>query len=646
MAGKYGLTLQSNAFAIVLAFGFALFYNGAGHSLQWLAVCGFVIFAWLINSVARLNLDNVRIAWGWLPTAAIAYLTWLTLAPMVSTYPYASSNTAWALAVLPLMLLGWLMTPDEDEYNKWRATWRLLIFGSAVLAGWGIFDFLVLSTRAHGPLIDTNAYAALINLFLIPIAYFFLVTPNPGAGVENPRVLLGLTALLATAQFMSQSRGALLALLAILPFLLWFGRGSSDFRKRLPRLLLVLTIAFAVVKFGPFEQRRSLETLLLAPGEQMEQDPALSARLLMWKSTWQIIQDSNPLIGTGLGTYKNYYVAYREEMETSGNLAHNDYLQGLQEGGLIQLSFLLAFTLFAPIWLLYRIHWRREQHCIADASPTINGLMLSLCAVSLHALINFVHYVAPIALLTGLYLGHGWATLRPRNIYRLLPAGTVQIRQGLLKRLIIVILAVPMIVLLLDGAIFKIFSGRNSVFDRLDSPTRFSVRNVALTVRPGNPYPRASLIQDLLKAAHRERRPEVRKQFLERAKREAEFLATSSPGLASGRFLTGQIRAMKGTPEELQKARDDLEYAVKHVPPATGMRLELLRVYQRLGQHEDAYQSVRTAKKWVALEVNSSSLIAFAKEARTIALARNDREEADFWSSVVYSVTIERDTDG
>jgi len=632
------------AVAIPILFGTILAYNGAGHSLHCLSLWGLLLMIWLSALITRQDLAHVQLSWGWLPMAVLAYLLWLLCSPFVSTYPYASTSAAWALAVMPLTMLGWFLSPSTDDGKAWRLTWHTLWVCGALLALWGLVDFVVLNTRSHGPLIDANAYAALMNLFLIPIAFSYLTAPVSRRGLANPRIHLALIALLACAQFMSLSRGAVMALLAILPLLLWFGRSGTEFRRRLPWLILVLVAAYALVKFGPFEQRRGVETFLLAPGAQMEEDPALSARLLMWKSTLRIIHDSNALIGTGLGTYKSYYVAYREEMETSGNLAHNDYLQGLQEGGLIQLGFFLVLTIFAPLWLIYRVCLHAPRQNPGDNGSNAIGLLLGVVCVSLHAIVNFVHFVPSIAFLAGLYLARAWETVHPREQYRLLPIGMTQIKPSFLKILFIAMFAVPTTVLMLDGVIFKLFSGRGSIFDRLDSPTRYTVRNVALTLRPSNPYPRASLIQELLKAAHHEQQPEVRKQLLERAEREAEFLATSAPGLASGRFLTGRIRMMKGTPEDLKFARDDLEYAVNRVPPATNMRLELIRVYQKLGQHEDAYQSVRAAKKWVTLEVNPSSLIAFAKEARTIALAHNDREEADFWSSVLYSVATKQDT--
>lgn len=634
MTAKPVFSAVNHAIAVLLVFIASLFYNGPGHSLHWLSVCSLVLLVWLLLSIAKLDLMRLRFAWGSLPVVAIIYTAWLFVNPFVSTYPYASSITAMQLALLPLALLGWLILPNEDRQTAWRRTWRLLLLGGVALAGWGIVDFVALQQWAHGPLIDANAYAALVNLLLLPVIFSYLTLPASRGGFDNSRVLLGLIALFAIAQFMSQSRGALLALLATLPILLWLGRAAPAFRARVPWLLLALVLAYLCVKLGPFEQHRGIESLVLAPEQQMENDPAVSARLLMWKTTLHIVRDSNLFIGTGLGTFKSYYVAYREEMATSGNLAHNDYLQGLQEGGLIQLGFFLVITVLAPVWLLYTNRWRVNNRDSASYSENAVGLLLGIICVSLHAFVNFVHYVAPIALLTGLYLARGWEAVRPRGEFCLLPGGRAQIKPGFFKSLVIVLLAIPTGALLLDGIIFKVFSAKDSMLAHFDADARLTAQNIALTLRPANPLPRALLIQDLVKAAERNQSLDARARLLEHAEREAQTLATSATGLASGFYLRGKVRAMKGTPADLLLARDDLEYAVKRVPPATGMRLELIRVYLALGQEKKAYETALAAKKWIGLEADLSSLAAFAKEAQGISLNQNDPNEAQYWSWV------------
>jgi len=620
-------------------------YNGAGVNIQWLSTWAVLFVLFFAVSLGKQDLTRFNWPAGWIPTVAILYVGWLLIAPFVSTYPYASTNAAWALAVLPLTLLGWLLIPNNDD-QTWQWTWWAILLPGVALALWGLIDLFLLSTRSHGPLIDANAYAALINLFLVPTVFFYLTVPTSQIHSSKRYVLLGIASLLAMALFASFSRGAALTLLAILPFVLWFSRGANDFRSRIPWLLLVLIASYAMVKIGPVDTKKGIEALVLAPSKQLESDRALSARLLVWKSTWKIFQNSNPIVGTGLGTYKNYYAAYREEMETSGNLAHNDYLQALQEGGLIQLSFFVVLTIFAPIWIIYRLRSQKTTQRLSNGPPIGTGLMLGILCVALHAVFNFIHFVAPIAMLTGLYLGRAWNEIRSRHTFCLMPTSAIQIKPAFVKYILIMLLAVPTMAVLLNGAIFKLFHGNNANIDRFDPATRMTIRNLAIVFRPNNPYPRISLINDLLTLAQLKAKTAEGIELLNRAETEANILVYSAPGVASNYFIRGKIRAIKGEMSDLILARGDLEYAVRHVPPATGMRLELVKLYLRMGQQSKALETIRDAKKWVQLAADPVALIAFAETAHVVARAQNDQNEADYWLWIMNSVAPTPDKQG
>lgn len=614
-----------SAIAVSLSFVIALFYNGPGHGLHWLSVSGTLLVIWLSLSIAKLDLSRLRFAWGWLPTVAIAYGTWLFLNPTISSYAYASSIAAMQLALLPLCLLGWLILSSEDKARTWRFTWRLLLLCAVALAVWGIVDLLVFKQRAHGPLIDANAYAALINLFLLPAAFAYLTAPMSARGIDRSNVLLAIVALLAIGQCSAQSRGAQLAFLAMAPLLLWFSRKHVAFRARFPWLFIVLVGAYLLVDLVQVMPKRGIEPLLVALGHQIDMDPAIQMRFLMWETTLKIIADANLITGTGLGTYKSYYATYRnpQEIETSGNLAHNDYLQALQEGGLIQLGFFLSLLMFTPAWLLYKSRSREADLRSSEPAP---GLLLGVLCISLHAVVNFVHFVAPIAILTGLYLARSWEAVQSR--YNLLVLKTTRVTPGFLKTSAIGLLAIPTVLLVLDGIIFVFFATRDPVITQLRPTQRFMIINTALALRPANPIPRVSYIQDQLRYAQEFGFP----AFFAEAERQAQILAATAPALASGKFFLGKTRAMRGTPDDLLLARDDLEHAVKLVPPATAMRLELVKVYRRLGREENAYQAIREARKWVNLEHDYRSLAAFAEEARVIAESRKNKEEAEYWS--------------
>lgn len=621
-----------SAAIVSLLFSAALLHGGPQHGLLLLSFCSLIVSLWLATSIAKLRVEDVNATWGWLPTIALAYLGWLLVGPFLSTYPYASFGTAMQLALLPLVLLGWLLAHENDKDRTWGLTWRLLLVCGIALAALGIIDFAIMRQRAHGLLIDANAYAALINMFLVPLTFRYLSISSEQKP-ENLSLQLSI-AFFALAQFMSLSRGGLLAFFTVLPLMLWVNRNNPRIHMRALTLLLLLGSAYVlVVKLFPIDPQRSVETWM-GPG-LIETDTATKARLLIWKSTWAMIQDANMFIGTGHGTFTNYYVTYRdpEEMESAGFYAHNDYLQAMQEGGIVQLAFLISLTVLIPIALLRQAH-RKSAGGREPIHDSTAGLLWAVACIALHAMINFIQFVAPISVLTGLYLARAWESAVGTRASRASFVLSRAFNSALAKRAAIVLLFIPTLLLMLDGAIFRIFDAKGSILADVGSTIRFRLLNTALALRPANPIPRVTYIQDLLNAASRASSPTVRSEFLDQAEREAEALSAQAPALASARYFRAMARAMRGTAAQAELARDDLEYVVKHVPPSTKMRLALVKIYRQLGQNDEAYRTVTEAKQWMFLERDKSSLITFAKEAQIVARERNDKDEADFWAWV------------
>lgn len=574
---------------------------------------------------------------GWLPAIALAYFSWLLVAPWFSSYPYATWNASMQLALLPLVLLAWICVRGKHEKEAWRLAWRSLYFGAAILATWGIYDYIVEGTRAHGPLIDANAYAALINLFLLStISCFLKGEPNRAHGWLKNFVPLVVIALLAFAHAMSLSRGGWLAFIAVVPLLVRRCR-ISIFSWRSGVVVLVFFLAHATMELSPIDTSRSVDALVQAP-QLLETDANVQARLKIWRSTWNIITNSNPIVGTGLGTFKTYYSMYRDptEKQSSGNLAHNDYLQALQEGGLIQLAFLLALVVFAPVRLL---HQASDPNLQDNDVPTPASLLIGVVCLAIHSTVNFIQFVAPLALLTGLFLAHAWRTSAtsstpPRNRFGAL----VSVRPAFARAVAVTAIGIPVCVVVIDGAIFKAFSGRDWQTASL-SPYQASMLNTATALRPSNPIPRSIFIRRLLQAARTTDERVAREQLLDAAEAEANIFIAKAPALAAGHYFLGTVRAARGAPNDLRRAREDFERAVHRVPPATGVRLELLRVYQRLGQKEQAYQSVIEARKWVHLEKDYISLVRFAHQAHAVAMDQRDSAEAAQWAWIYGRLT-------
>jgi amino acid transporter len=99
--------------------------------------------------------------------------------------------------------------------------------------------------RAHGPLIDANAFAAVINLCLIPLIYDFLRKVRPFHRSEKTGTLLALGAvtIMTLANLLTFSRGALLTLLigSTAAIVLQYRNRNLHFGRMLLLILVVIT---------------------------------------------------------------------------------------------------------------------------------------------------------------------------------------------------------------------------------------------------------------------------------------------------------------------------------------------------------------------------------------------------------------------
>lgn len=614
----------------------ALFYNGPGDNLHLLSTSALGLFLWLTFGLTRQEFSRLSIPGEWLPVLAIAYFAWLATAPSLSPYPYVSTVRAAELGALPLALLAWLIDPGTSGRIFRLVFIQLMLMVGLSLAVWGMVDFLVVRERSHGPFIDPNAYGALINMFLVPAIALYIGNGKWISSATKSALLLAAITVLALALFMSLSRAALIAFLIVFPALMWLAHRNNALLTRAPALVLALLGAYGFVKFGPVDPaglKVGIEGLLMSPDSYLAHDSSVQARILLWRATWRMIHDADLFTGMGLGTFKSFYPPYRIEGDHSaGNYAHNDYLQVLQEGGLVQFTFLIAFTIVVPAWLLYKNQFSRAN--VSSGSTLVPGLLLAVLCVSLQAVVNFIHLLVPIAFLTGLYLAVAWEASRPSNAVPLVELALMKIRPAIIKGAIIIMLALHTAPIVADGIIFKGVGNTAPLLAMVSPDDRFAFFNAALALRPENPTPRVMLIRHLIERAEESAPGMRRRKLLEQAEKEAIILSQLAPGYPLVSLLFGSIWAARGTTGDLMIARDYMEAAVRSTPHSTGMRTELVKVYRRLGKHNQAYRVVLEALPWLPNEASASALDRFAAEAEALARHFNDLKQASYWSEI------------
>lgn len=377
------------AWTVGLAFLASIFESTLPQDILFLwPLVGLFCAALAIAGAAGSRMAHQSLLYGWCGLWLIllfANMYW-------SLWPEATLWAAFSLGCLPLMMsAGALTLSNEALWSRCRC---LLVLVGAFFAGWLLLQYFTTGGRSNGPFLDANAAGALVNLFLVPLLIVGWCRPWHR---HNSALFAGLVLFFSAALLTTFSRGAIgtaliVALTSAIGMLLFGVRYS---RANMGVSVLAITVACALVALGP-----------QAAFNHLTQDPQsghfLLGRILIWKSTWAMYLQ-HPWLGNGLSTFSMLYPAHRSLMETgtTGDMAHNDYLQSLAEGG----PLLLAMVLIFVTWLLVSAIRLARKQTHSSRSVEALALCMGMLTVMAHALVNFVFYVTPICLLIGIYAG-------------------------------------------------------------------------------------------------------------------------------------------------------------------------------------------------------------------------------------------------
>ena len=323
----------------------------------------------------------------------LLYLLWLFVVAWLSAVPETAMMNLAILAGLPVMYL--FATNTSTFAQIWRYLRVGLFVTGVVLALWAMWQvfYRIGYGNAQGPFQDRNLFAALMNLLWFPAAFIFLTINNSRFHLKQLALGIGLF-IINAGLFATTSRGGIATWLLLLPVLLWAAYYHNQFyRKRIVLIVLIAALAYlcSAVLLNANIADRSF---------QLDQDPSTAARLLLWQSSIKMLL-AHPVVGSGWGTFANYYPAYPlpQEYSTAGYFAHNDYLQLAMEGGIPAL--LLQICILSGLLIQLKRSLRQVAEITAFESV---ALLLGVLALFTHALVNFIFYQALMNILAGLYL--------------------------------------------------------------------------------------------------------------------------------------------------------------------------------------------------------------------------------------------------
>jgi O-antigen ligase len=272
-----------------------------------------------------------------------------------------------------------------------------------------VWNYPVPGGVAQGTFINRNHYALLLNLSLcIGIGFLYYrslrilrgqnltlrrIISAPGSA-KLAWIMLWL-ALMGLALIFSMSRMGILALIGCICVMIISGKLSLETRRTRILGAALLCIILGMAAFAGLDA-------VLVRYESLTQTANLEKdRIPIWRDAWKMVP-GRLIFGDGLGTFQWLFPAYeRMEPDTPAKYAHNDYLQGLIELGIVGL--LLVFWAFA-------VAWRSAVRNVRKAKdPLVRGIGLAslgaLTAIALQEITDFSLYIPGVAVLTAILLG-------------------------------------------------------------------------------------------------------------------------------------------------------------------------------------------------------------------------------------------------
>ena len=313
----------------------------------------FLALGWLINCALPAytglrDREAARIPWYLILTMlALVGTMVLSMAVAINVKSSLKEISKW-LEVLAIVLLG------SQYLRTRRQIWTIIVL--VCLAG--IFGYLQAffnlgpqsfirdaALRVYGTFDQPNPYAAYINLPLSVALALTLLGRN-----WLTRILAGITSImLASAEYLSQSRGGEIALAAALFFIVLAGMPRI---RVLMRVLIIGIFGFVEAAllgwiplslFNPALKFLGLVQISLI--EPSTQDFSTAERLAHWIAGLHMYFD-HPILGVGIGNYPDAYPLYQVTTfaDPLGH-AHNYYINIAAEMGTIGLIAYLLFLL-------------------------------------------------------------------------------------------------------------------------------------------------------------------------------------------------------------------------------------------------------------------------------------------------------------
>ena len=298
-------------------------------------------FVMLVAAATLLGLlfsrEPKRMPWNALTVTWILFVVWISITTMFALNSDDAVEYWQRVIKIQAMVLVTLLVITDKRRIDWLV-W--VVAGSIAFYGvkGGLFTIAKGGqNRVWGPdgsFIEGNNEVALALVVTVPLIYY-LYTITTRVWVR--RALLGVMGLCGLAILGSYSRGALVAVLAMLA-LLWLKAGA-----RLWVLPLIVVVAGLGMAFMPEQWTARMSTI-----EDSRLDTSALGRINAWWFAYHLAND-RPAVGGGFKTFQAPQFAIYAPDPQDVHDAHSIYFQVLGEQGYVGLALFLTLAVLIAL---------------------------------------------------------------------------------------------------------------------------------------------------------------------------------------------------------------------------------------------------------------------------------------------------------
>jgi putative inorganic carbon (hco3(-)) transporter len=325
---------------------------------------------------------------------------WVSITTVLAFFPQPSFGMLERVLKIYLMVIVASSLIVTERQIK-VLTWVLALCIAVLSTKGGLFTIASGgSYRVWGPpasfIEDNNAFA-LASIMTVPLLFFLAGECNRAWLKWALRIAAVLTVFSALG---SQSRGALLAILAMTAFLL------MKSRKKLGIGLAVLILVPIVMAFLPDQWFERMQTL-----KNHEQDLSAMGRINAWHMAFNLANDR--FFGGGFALANPFVFGLYAPDPLNPLAAHSIYFQMLGEHGWVGLGLYVAFwtyTWFSAGWVARRV---KDDASLAWAASLTRMLQVSLIAFAVGgAFLSLAYFDLPFYEAVLVYALKRWVTER------------------------------------------------------------------------------------------------------------------------------------------------------------------------------------------------------------------------------------------